>query len=408
MKIAFITNLFPPHYIGGFEIRCGQVARALQGRGHHVCVLTSWHGIVEPRVDRDEIAVHRILDLYLPFTNPATGETYKHQLQRGDRWKTTIANYQLARVFLLAEEPDIVFAWSQSRLSLGAVRAASDLRIPIAWTFGDPNIAQYKPASPRHPIPFLKDHTIWRRATWSGLDFSHSHCVSLDIKKRLLARGLPVQSAQVIYRGIPVEQFPLRENPGGKHSPTRVLFVGQLHKFKGVHTLIEAAHQLTAKHGAGYLSLTIVGEGVDEYKKQLSTMAEGGPTVVTFVGKLPHDELSPLYRQHDVFVFPSAGGGYEGFGATALEAMASGLPIVGTTAGGMAELFEHEKNALVFAPENADDLAEKLERIITDGELRTRLAHAGRAQVERDFALAAYAEKMEQFLVQAATKQGGK
>jgi glycosyltransferase involved in cell wall biosynthesis len=233
---------------------------------------------------------------------------------------------------------------------------------------------------------------------------SRTHCVSLDIKRRLLEQGLPIENSQVIYRGIPIEQFPLREHPGSLHQPIRLLFVGQVHSYKGVHTLIDAAHRLAERHGTGYLTVSIVGEGVGEYKKGLVAQASSGPAEVKFLGKVAHRDLSVLYREHDIFVFPSAGGGYEGFGATALEAMASGLPVVGTTQGGMAELFVHEKNALVFEAEQPEDLAEKLERMIADNDLRQRLVLTARRQMEQDFTIAGYAEKMERFVLEAAAQ----
>ena len=68
----------------------------------------------------------------------------------------------------------------------------------------------------------------------------------------------------------------------------------------------------------------------------------------------------------------------------------------------MAELFEHETNALVFEAENPVDLAEKLERMISDNDLRRGLVMAARRQMERDFTIQGYAEKMEQFVIRAA------
>jgi glycogen synthase len=406
MKILVISNLYPPHYIGGFEIRCLQVSNALAERGHDVVILTSVNGVASPCVEDAVIPIHRKLQLYLPFTDPVSGETIPFALNRRRRWSVTRRNYRITGEMIEKHNPDLIFVWSQSRLSMGSVRAAMASGKPIAWTFGDPNIKQYKPASfmGRGPalMQYIQDNYVWKKATWSGINVTHGHCVSEDIKRRIVKAGLPIHNAKVIYRGIPIEDFPLRENPGSLHKPIRLLFVGQIHSYKGVHTLIAAVHRLTARYGASYLTLSIVGDGVGEYKRQLVEQVQAGPTRVEFLGKVPHNELSLLYRQHDIFVFPSAGGGYEGFGATALEAMASGLPVVGTTQGGMAELFVHEKNALVFEAEQPDDLAEKLERLISDAELRKRLALAARKQMESDFTMAGYADKMEQYLVDAA------
>jgi glycosyltransferase involved in cell wall biosynthesis len=405
MKIAVITNLFPPYYVGGFEIRCEQVSRALAARGHEVVVITSTNGVDHPTVERDAITIHRILDLYRQFTNPVTKETYPWLLVRKDRWKTTRKNYRIAEEVLRRERPDLVFAWSQSHLSLGPVRAAQNMDLPVAWTFGDPNISQYKPApfSRRRKklLRYIQDRWLWRSATWAELDMSHTHSISLDIKRRLLEQGLPIENSQIIYRGIPIRQFPIKEHAGSLHKPVRLLFVGQLHRYKGVHTLIDAVHRLTRSHGTDYLTLTIVGEGVSDYKLALAEQAKSGPTEVNFYGKIRYEDLSPIYREHDIFVFPSAGGGYEGFGATHLEAMSSGLPVVGTILGGAAELFEHEKNALVFEAERPEDLAEKLERLIEDDDLRQHLTLTARQQIESNFTIEGYIEKMENFLLQA-------
>ena len=74
MRILVVTNLFPPHYLGGYEILCGQVCRALEERGEEVFVLTSDHGIAaeEERNSPGLPAsrVERSLEIYPPFGAP--------------------------------------------------------------------------------------------------------------------------------------------------------------------------------------------------------------------------------------------------------------------------------------------------------------------------------------------------
>lgn len=408
MKILIVSNLFPPFYVGGFEIRCEQVSRALAARGHEVAVLTSHHGAKGSKVEDNGITVHRVLDLYHPFANEGSKETLPFELGRLSRWMTTRRNYRKALKFLRTERPDLVFAWSQSRLSLGAARAAHDLYIPLAWTFGDANIAQYRPAPFRKNVSklraFLFDTFIAPHTTWQGLNFAYVHCVSEFTKARLISGGLPATHARVIYRGIPLQKFPPKEPLGELHSPVRILYVGQVQRSKGVHTVIEAAQRLNADSAKPVVAVTIVGEGDNDYKEELRTLAASGSTPVEFLGKVAHDEISNFYREHDLFVFPSTARSREGFGATALEAMASGLPVLGTSQGGMAELFVDEENALIFPAEQSDVLAKKLNRLIHDDALRKRIARHARDRIEVEFNLDRYIDDIERFVIDAAAQ----
>lgn len=408
MKILIVSNLFPPFYVGGFEIRCEQVSRALAARGHEVSVLTSHHGAKGSKVEDNGITVHRILDLYQPFANKGSKETLPFKLDRLSRWMTTRRNYRTALKLLRTERPDLVFAWSQSRLSLGAAWAAHDLYIPLAWTFGDANIAQYRPAPFRKNVSklraYLFDMFIAPHTTWQGLNFAYIHCVSEFTKARLISGGLPAKDARVIYRGIPLQKFPPKEPLGELHSPARILYVGQVQRSKGVHTVIEAAQRLNADSAAPVVAVTIVGEGNNNYKEELRKLAESGTTPVEFLGKVGHDEIANFYRAHDLFVFPSTASSREGFGATALEAMASGLPVLGTSQGGMAELFVDEENALIFPAEQPDVLAEKLNRLIHDDVLRVSIARHARDRIEVEFNLDRYIDDIERFVMDAAAQ----
>jgi len=93
---------------------------------------------------------------------------------------------------------------------------------------------------------------------------------------------------------------------------------------------------------------------------------------------------APFYRAADVFVQPSH---FEALGNTALEAMASGLPIVSSGAGGLADFCIPDQTALVHEPRSAASLAAALARMLSDAALRARLASAGRALVRERFEL---------------------
>jgi len=403
MKILFISNLYPPHYLGGYEILCQQVCEDLQKRGHNSVVLTSTHGVKEAPTGEIPPNIHRILKLYNPFGRPA-------KLMRAQRWIVGRRNYGLTKAFVAKERPDVIFIWSQLRMGLGSAQAALDSGIPVAYTFNDFHVAGYRSAqfglTPKAFGKYVADHWIFRGITFKGQDFKHATCISHMLKMKLLEKGLPIKDARVIYQGIPVDKFPKKAEPGKITHPPRLLYVGQLHPYKGVHTLIEAAHLIAdgMKRNPGSphlrLGVSIVGDGPEEYKRQLMKKAQQGHADIEFAGKIAQPELPGIYREHDIFVFPSAW--QEPFGLTHLEAMASGTPVISTADGGHGEFLKDGENALIFEKENPRGLAAKISRLISDNELARRLAATARAMVEQEFALQRYVTDIEAFLQEVA------
>ena len=406
MKILFISNLYPPHYLGGYEILCQQVCEDLRKRGHDPVVLTSTHGVKGAAAGETTPGIHRILKLYNPFGSPAG-------LMRAQRWIVGRRNYALTRALLAKERPDVIFIWSQLRLSLGSARAAQDSGSPVAYTFNDFHIAGYRPAplglTPKAFAKYMADNWILHRITFKGQDFKHATCISHMLKGKLLEKGLPIKDAKVIYQGIPVDKFPEKAEPGKITHPPRLLYVGQLHSYKGVHTLIEAAHFIadgminSHSSSRARLSVSIVGDGPGQYKRQLTKQALQGHADINFVGKVPQSELSGIYREHDIFIFPSSW--QEPFGLTHLEAMASGTPVISTADGGHGEFLKDGENALVFEKENPGGLAAQISRLINDNDLARYLAATARTMVEQEFTLQRYVTDIEAFLQEVAREE---
>ncbi len=146
-----------------------------------------------------------------------------------------------------------------------------------------------------------------------------------------------------------------------------VLFVGRLAEKKGVTYLIEAMKTVNAK-------LVIVGKGNLELELKEQSRELGDKIV--FLGPKTHKELREIYASADVFVAPSItakDGDKEGFGLVFLEAMASGLPVVGSNSGGIPEVVKDGANGLLTEEKNAMDIAEKLNSILTDEMLYEKL-----------------------------------
>jgi len=396
MRILFISNLYPPHTLGGYEILCGQVADELKRRGHEIIILTSTHGVAHGASSPLEPGVNRLLDLYVPFAT-------KVGVKRWKRRKTGRRNYQIAGKIIARERPDLVFVWSQLRLTLGAARAAQHSGTPLAFTFNDEHIAGFLPAplrlSPRGVAAYVADRYLCREITLHGINIGNATCISECVKKNLSQRGVPVGDAAVIYQGIELDAFPVRVECRTKPRRTRVLFVGQLHCDKGVHTLIDAAHVIATVLGPDAVRVSIVGSGSSMYEQRLRQLAQHGSAQIDFLGQVARCDLSRIYREHDIFVFPSIWA--EPFGLTHLEAMASGLPVVSTADGGHGEFLQHQVNALVFEKGNAAQLAQHIITLSRSHQQCRRLAANARAMVETRFSLRRYVADLETFLYDA-------
>ena len=395
MNLLFVTNLYPPHFLGGYERLCALVRDELVRRGHRVSVLTSTHGVENgpdpAEADRD--GVHRVLRLTHPFAQRADSHV------RLARWRTSAFNRAAALRVMTTVRPDLVFVWSQLRLTLGASLAARELGLPLAYTFNDEHPLGYAAPpfalAPRRLARWLLDGVLLPRLTWHGLDLSHATCISRSLRDRLVAGGVPVSDARIIYQSVPDEhRFAPRDDVGGLADPARVLFLGQLHDYKGVHTLVEAVGRLVAS--GRRVRLAVAGSGPAPYLARLQALAAPFADHVAFLGAVPPAELPALYRAHDVFVFPSLG--VEAFGLTFLEAMASGLPVVASTGGGHAEALVDGENALTFPAEDVSALTAALARVLDDGDLRRRLAAAGLQMVRQRFTTARYVNELEVFL----------
>ena len=392
MRILVISNLFPPHVLGGCEILCAQACAALRAAGHEIAVLTSDHG--RTGGERDAFPVQRRLRLVRPFAEAG-------RLDRLRRLRVGREAYRITRDVIAAAQPEVVFVWNLLRLTVGPARAAQDSGLPVAYSFNDENVASYAPVpfalSPRRVAGWLADRVVLPRLTVRGLDFAHSTCISAQLKQRLLGRGLAVEAARVIYQGIPVGSFP-EKAPRPASRPARVLYAGQLVESKGIPTLIEAAHRI-AREAPQAIELFLAGAGPAEVEERLRALAAAGPARVHFLGRVPHAAMPALHRDHDFFVFPSIGP--EAFGLTHLEAMASGTPVVSTATGGQGEFLRDGENALVFAPGDAAGLAAALLRLLDDPARAAALARTARAQVEREFSLDRYVAQLGGLLEEA-------
>jgi glycosyltransferase involved in cell wall biosynthesis len=183
---------------------------------------------------------------------------------------------------------------------------------------------------------------------------------------------------RVIHCGVDPEEF---APPGTKAvGDFAVLTVARLTQVKGQGVLLEALRQLQDRGVA--IRLTMVGEGPkrDELE-QLARELDVAP-MVTFAGPVGREHVGRYYAEADAFCLSSFA---EGVPVVLMEAMAMGLPVVAADVMGVAELVEDNASGLLVRPGRPDLLADALERLVADPNLRRQLGTAGRATVERAF-----------------------
>lgn len=187
------------------------------------------------------------------------------------------------------------------------------------------------------------------------------------------------------------EMTGLENRLGIKPDEKVVISVSRLVPKNGLDFLVEAVAVLNKDKQFGY-KLVLVGDG--SQKKELQELAEkiGIKDKVIFTGSISHEDL-PLYLKiSDVFVKPSRS---EGLGSAFLEAMAAGVPIIGTKVGGIPDFLEDRKTGL-FCTTEPDDIAFKIRIILENDKLRQEMINNAAALVRERYDWDKIAEKFRE------------
>jgi len=407
MHVLFISNLYPPHELGGWEQNCQEVVLRLRQRGHVCHVLTSSYGVQGQPPSEEGItrALHLQADIhyYRPFD---------FFLGRSGQER---ANQRELRRALDTFEPDVVFIWGMWNLSRQVAYYAEQWmpeRVAYAvasyWLIEPDEHRAYWQLPARRPwVEALKSSArrlaldmLARESTAHPLELKQVACVSDYVRRKLLeANSLP-HSACVIYNGIDPAPFVnvCQTGPPRQGHELQLIYVGGILPHKGVHTAVEALGLLRQRGEVDGLHLTLVGRGHPDYEMQLRQRVAQLhlSKKVAFHGRVLREQIPALLGSSDVFLFTSIWD--EPIARTVMEAMAAGLAVIGTPVGGQAEMLQDGVNALVYPPDDAVRLANCILRLKRDPGLRVRLSEAGRSTVLEHFTLNRMVDEVEAWL----------
>ena len=210
-----------------------------------------------------------------------------------------------------------------------------------------------------------------------------------------------VSSAASIWRRSPERWQELPFFPGHVATPSRLrapgpelgaLFVSVLdraHLFKGLPVLLRALARVER------VRLTVVGDGDARSSFEEEARRYGVAERVTFAGRLSDEALRVAYQAADVVVSPSTSAA-EAFGLVALEAQASGTPVIASRLPGVRTVVRDGETGLLVAPGSAEELAAALERLRDDAALRQSLGRRALAWAEERFAKGRLVTELEQ------------
>ncbi len=194
--------------------------------------------------------------------------------------------------------------------------------------------------------------------------------------RQLEAEGLPPSRVRIIPNGVSVDRFTPRELSG--RPVTTILTVANLRAEKAHEVLLAAAAELRPRHP--HLRFLIAGDGPRAHELRALAGSLGVDAQVTFLGH--REDVPALLAAADVFVLPSRS---EAFPNSAIEAMAAGLPLVASRAGGLLDLVDDGRTGLLVPPDDHGALAAALESLMLSPARAAALGAAAREEVSRRY-----------------------
>ncbi len=230
-----------------------------------------------------------------------------------------------------------------------------------------------------------------------------------------LDHRLPLSEIGVLRLGVDVERFrpgmpaSLRDELGIPREHVVMAFVGRLERRKGIDVLAQAFARLAPR--VPYLHLLLAGGDTQTldgsaWDAVMRTAQEAGVLDrVHWLGSLASERLPEVYAASDALVAPSR---MEPFGMVYLEAMASGLPVIGTLAGGVPEIVGSERHGYLVLPGSVDSLQVAMMALATDETRRRRMGREARRHVEVMFDQRRIARLTVEAYLEAIRRRTGK
>jgi len=325
-RVSIVTETFPPE-INGVAHTLSQLAAGLAGFGNEI-------QIVRPRQARENTERHDVFEIITAPGLPIPG--YK-ELRFG-----LPIRQRLLKAWQ-SQRPDVVYIATEGPLGSSALKAARALEIPVASGFH----TRFDHYTQHYGVGWLES------LTRAYLRRFHNRCQLTLVPTRALQEKLEGQGFQntaLVARGVDTQLFSpehrdegLRRDWGLMPHDIALIYVGRLAPEKNLKLAVETWQEIL--HHSPSARLILVGDG-----PMRGTLQKDYPDII-FCGMHRGESLARHYASGDLFLFPSLS---ETFGNVVIEAMASGLPVLGYRDAAVREFIRHGENGLAIERNNRE------------------------------------------------------
>lgn len=383
MRVLVISNLYPPDFLGGYEIGCMRVVDFLLAAGHTVKVLTS----IPPTKVLDEPShVCRELELSDIYRQKTDVE-----MQIGARLYNA-RNASIIEGYLQTGEWDVVYAFNL--LGLGALQIIDCLNsggIPWVWHLMD-----------RVPFDMMRDVPSLSLAMFeSGARRTVKASTFIFMSRRLRCEisndGISLEGNVAYVPGwYADEELPFKQELGNPDGSCKFVSVGTLSFEKGTDLILDAASILKNERNVS-VDIDLYGPGdLGKYKKRIEDL--GLKECVKVCGIVSPKDVARILPNYSVFLFPTWS--REPFGFVALESVMCGLAPIITMGAGVTE-FLIENAHYLSIERNPLSLAEKMEILLKDERRRKSISANAQTYVRDNFRLSLIGKQIEKELAAA-------
>jgi glycosyltransferase involved in cell wall biosynthesis len=403
-KIMFISDLFPPYVVGGTDAYLKTIVDELSSRGYETIVVSSvpWKKLLDPLRFTRRVAGNAVM---YEITNAnffheslfASKKSYAKFVWRILSFLLPIPSIFILKSIIEQERPDLIHTHNLHSYHPLLFRTLRKYKIPRVHTLHD-----FYLLCPRVSLLHRNGNLCAAGVESGDLIVTHPKTVCMTYRKIMSSTTEGVfdvvlspsafvlnkhrdsgffsdSELKVLQLGIPQVDLPTQRRTEKDPKTVKFLYVGGLTRVKGVHMLLQAIKNIHA----GNVIFYFAGEG--DLHREIESVSKVDQRVV-FLGFVSGKVKQDLFRSCHCLVVPSTS--YENSPVVIYESFSHGLPVIASRIGGIPELIEHGVNGLLFSPNSVDQLAEAIQRLVTDESLLCELSRnalrAGREYLIRN------------------------